>query len=117
MLSAEDLGLSTQVRSRTTQALDQLATWPSRGSRSRSLGAPARTYANTYVTASPYTSRYIVNRLASSVLNSAVTLVSDGYGTTALTAVSGLNERGDVNYGTGNLVRAISLPACGRATS
>ncbi len=71
------------------------------------LTTAARTYNNTFVTASNYTSRYIFNRLISSAVSgsSNVTLVTNTYDGTALTNVTGQREHDATNYGTGFLYR------------
>ncbi|HXI43118.1 MAG TPA: RHS repeat-associated core domain-containing protein, partial [Bryobacteraceae bacterium] len=66
------------------------------------LSTPARTYTNTYLTSSNYTSRYIFNRLSTSAVTGlAVNLVSNTYDVGTLTNVTGQREHDDTNYGTG----------------
>jgi RHS repeat-associated protein len=63
---------------------------------------PARTYTNTYLTNSNYTSRYIFNRLLTSVVNNAtqnVTLVTNAYDSSSLTDLPGIREH-DSAYNT-----------------
>ena len=89
----------------TTQTLDQYGNLTQmRVYNFGNLSTPARTYTNTYLTDSNYTSRYILNRLTNST-------VTDGTYTTTLALnyydycafgysnVTGLHEHDDANYG------------------
>jgi RHS repeat-associated protein len=75
-----------------------------------------RTYNNAYLATSPYTSRYIFNRLLSTTVTDAttgqpqITLVSNTYDAGTLTTRTGLREHDSANYGT-------SLTARGNVTT
>jgi hypothetical protein len=109
--TTQDPGLSTQIKKETTQTLDthgnvtamQLYDWGN-------LATPARTYANTYLNNTNYSSRYIFNRLLTSTLTSVtpnVVLVSNTYdGGTPSSPVGGTPYEWDsANYGTSFVYR------------
>ena len=65
------------------------------------VGSLARTYTNTYLTGTHYTSRYIVNRLQTSTVTdgtNSTTLVSNSFDGTSIATVAGLYEHDDPNY-------------------
>ncbi len=79
------------------------------------LSTPARSYSSSYLTDTNYTSRYIFNRLVTSILTAGsqnVTLVTNTYDTGYLTNVSGQHEHDGANYGTaftyrGNVTQSV----------
>jgi len=105
VLTTLDPGTSNQKQMKVSQIVD------SRGNVTESkvydygsLSTPARTYTNTYSTASAYYERYIYNRLLTSTVtdgSQTVTLVTNTYDTYsggALTNVSGLRQHDTANY-------------------
>jgi hypothetical protein len=86
------------------------------------LTTPARTYTNTYLNNSNYTSRYIFNRLSTTALTDGtqtVTLVTNTYDSLSLTDLSGVREH-DPTYGTSFVYRgnvSVSTPVGGPATN
>ncbi len=84
---------------------------------------PAKTYTNTYLTTSTYTSRYLFDRLVSSTVtdgSNTLTLVTNTYDATALTDTPGIS-RHDSAYGTtatyrGNVTKAVSFGHTQNAT-
>jgi hypothetical protein len=73
------------------------------------LTTPARTFNNTYLNTSNYTSRYILNRLQTSTVSDGVhptvTLMTNTYDVSAPTNVTGLRQHDDANYGTRSVAR------------
>ncbi|HTR35829.1 MAG TPA: RHS repeat-associated core domain-containing protein [Bryobacteraceae bacterium] len=107
-LTTLDPGQSYQAQKQTTQTLDQYGNLTqAKVYDFGNLSTPARTYTNTYLTGSQYSSRYILNRLTSSSVSdgtNSATLVSNGYDGNTLTNVTGMYEH-DTNYGTSFLYR------------
>jgi RHS repeat-associated protein len=99
---------SANVQTQTTQTLDtngNVLTSNIYGY--GNLTTPAATYTNTYLTNSNYTSRYILNRLVSSIVNNpsqTVTLVSNTYDSSSLTNLPGVLEH-DAAYSTSFVYR------------
>ncbi len=104
VLTTVDPGTAFVQQSKREQAVD------TRGNVTQSkvydygnLTTPARTYNNTYLSTSNYTSRYIYNRLALSTVTpaggSATTLVTNSYDSSGLTDRTGLREHDSANYG------------------
>ena len=109
----EDNGTPTSVWKETTQTLDQygnvtqmqLYNYGTPGS--NTPGPLARTYTNTYLNSSNYTSRYIFNRMATSTVTDGThttTLASNTYDGTTYANVSGITAH-DSNYGTSFIYR------------
>jgi hypothetical protein len=93
-LTTADPGQSYQVQSKSTQSVDNYGNVTQvNGYDFGNLSTPARTTNYTYLNTSAYTSRYILNRLTSAVLNNAVALASVSYdGHNPPTTVSGQRE-------------------------
>jgi hypothetical protein len=111
-LTTQDHGNTTQVQKQTTQTRDQYGNLlQMKVYNYGNLTTPARTYTNTYLTGSNYTSRYIFNRLLTSTVTdgtNTTTLATNVYdnatnsyctGSYSLTSVSA-NEHDNTNYGT-----------------
>ena len=110
--ATEDEGNPTQIVKQTTQTLDQYGNVTQMKIFDYGFGStPMRTYTNTYLATSAYTSLYIFNRLLSSTVTDGThttTLATNVYdnatdayctGTYSLTNVSA-NEHDNTNYGT-----------------
>jgi RHS repeat-associated protein len=111
-LITEDAGNPTQVQKQTTQTKDQYGNLlQMKVYNYGNLTSPARTYTNTYLPGSNYTSLYIFNRLQTSTVTdgtNTTTLATNVYDNASnsycsgysLTGVSA-NEHDNTNYGTG----------------
>jgi len=96
-----DPGQSYQAQKKTTQALDQYGNVTQMLTNNFGLGT-ARTYTNTYLTDSNYTSRYILNKLTNSTVTDGTyttTLALNYYDSCGSANVTGLHEHDDANYG------------------
>ncbi len=119
-LTTLDPGQSYQVQKKTTQTLDQYGNLTGMQLYNfGNLSTPARSYTNTYLTDTNYTSRYIRNRLTWSYTG-ATTLAQnsyDGYNNGCTSALSGQgwHEHDDTNYGPSFIYRgnptSITAPA------
>jgi hypothetical protein len=117
-LTMLDPGLSAMKQSLTEQTVDRngntvVIKQYNYGTGSAPEATPSRTYVNTYLTGTNYTSRYIYNRLVSTTMNG-VTLVTNTYDGTGVVNVTGLREHDTANYGTafnyrGNASQTVSM--------
>jgi RHS repeat-associated protein len=95
---------TNEVDKQSVQTLDQYGNLTQLQQYNFGAGAPgslARTYNNTFLSTSGYTSRYIYNRLKTSTVTdgtNSTTLVSNTYDDFAVTSVTGLHEHDDTNY-------------------
>jgi hypothetical protein len=96
---------TNEADKKSVQTLDQYGNVTQLQAYNFGAGAPgsvARTYNNTFLSTSPYTSRYIYNRLKTSTVTdgtNSTTLVSNTYDDySPLTSVTGLHEHDDTNY-------------------
>lgn len=112
VVSALDPGQSYGVQKQTVQTLDQYGNLLTQqlynyGSPGGGVGSLARTYSNTYLLTSSYTSLYIFNRLTLSTVTDGTNtarLAFNTYDATALASVTGLNAH-DSTYGTSFVYR------------
>jgi len=114
VLTTLDPGQSYQKQSKTEQTLYAYGNLTqSKVYHFGNFVTPARTFTNTFLSGTNYTSRHIYNRLVSSSVTDGVnnvTLATNSYDQTALTNRTGLREHDSANYGTGFTYDAYARP-------